>query len=189
MGSPNSAKPLGTGPALPDLDMRQNVCPSHHRAPVGRFRDDPFPLKEDWDKAALMLFIASAKPDSPTGDWKLILDTLEAYSNRNAANPHSSILSNQMFLIATFSYQGRKEIGGWAGDFVKFVFLFAAKSVAADPVFWDNPPGTEKHAIWPHGSRGDYRFSATRAGDHHFKKHLEPSFYKYIREGFDRIIR
>lgn len=190
MGNPSSRKPLGTESAeKPDFDMRREVCPSHHRTPVGRFEFDHFPLMEDWDRAQILLWLSTLNPPTATGDWKFILDTLEAYSTRNANNPHSSILSHQMYLIASLSFQGRKEVGGWAGDFVKFVFLYSAKSVADDPAFWDNPPGTEKHRIWPHGSKGDYRFSALKAGEHHFEKHLKPSFYQYIRAGFDRILK
>jgi hypothetical protein len=174
---------------LLDLDMRQNVCPSHHRAPVGRFPDGPFAGWTDADTQAVFRSLPAPRPSASTDDWQFILDTFAAYSNRNAANPHSSILSHQMYLIATLSYEGRREAGGWAGDFVKFTFLYAARSVAADPGFWDNPPGTEEHALWPHGSNGDYLFSASRAGAHHFDRHLAPAFYQYIRDGFDRILR
>jgi hypothetical protein len=168
--------------------MRRDVSPSQQRGSVGRTQAEIFPNKAKTDSEEKVLFVTALKSSAPTGDWKFILDTLEAYSRRNANNPASSILSNQMLLIATFSYNGRKEAGGWAGDFVLFVFMYAAKDIAADPGFWDNPPGTEKHRVWPAGSYGDYEFSAVTAGNFHFDKHLEPSFYEYVRKGFDRII-
>lgn len=117
----------------------------------------------------------------PKGDWKMIFEELYAYSERNKNNPHTSIFSHQALLIAQKAYLGRKQFGGWSGDFTESVFLTVAHSIRAQRGWWDNPPGSNRHGFYQHGSMADYLDGGVFLGELHFKKHLQPGFNKFIK--------
>lgn len=116
----------------------------------------------------------------PKGEWKTIFTILSAYSERNKHNPHTSIFSHQVLLIAQRSYLKRKEFGGWAGEFTQFVFLYIALSIRKSQTYWDNPPGSDRHGFYVHGSVADYLDGAVFLGDLHFEQHLKPAFSQFI---------
>jgi len=116
----------------------------------------------------------------PTGDWREIFDILSAYSERNKNNPHTSIFSHQVLLIAQLSYNKRKECGGWCGEFTKYVFQYVARSIGKGPTYWDNPPGADRHGFYRHGSIADYLDGAVFLGELHFEYHLQPAFEQFI---------
>ena len=126
-------------------------------------------------------------------EWNEILSILQEYYDSTNPGAWSSYITSrdlpvvgfahQMLNLANISHQNREENGGWAGSFVRKNLLFAARDIRQNYSFWIDPPPAEGefcNSLMRTAAPIDC--GASRAGEHHFKRHLEPGFYQVISE-------
>lgn len=118
-----------------------------------------------------------AMRQNATQEWQFILDVMREYAERNRQSEVAGY-AQQLYQLAVHSHRGRKEAGGWAGEFTRTLLMIAARDTAERAEYWDNP----SKAWWR--SVCDPLFGdlcgTTQAGWEHFDDHLAPGFYEYM---------
>ncbi len=139
-------------------------------------------------------------------EWSFINTTLQKYYQETKSKKIELVgFAHQMYNLADISYNNREEIGGWAGNFVRYNLYFAANDIRNRWDYWQKsysgkacvviPQLIPKISYW-----GRLRnlilalifendCGALGAGYAHERDHLNPAFQQYIKSQLTTVIQ
>lgn len=85
----------------------------------------------------------SDTPDTEE-EWNYIINNLKRYRIENFFNVHASFFSLQLYAVAKLAFENRREKGGWAGDFVRYVLIYEIQDIAEREEYWSSASSEEE---------------------------------------------